>query len=247
MPDRSYDFIEGEVLLFDKPYGWTSFDLVGKVRNFLTRELGIKKLKVGHAGTLDPLATGLMILCTGKATRQIDQFQAQEKEYLATLKLGATTPSFDKETPENEIFACEHITKPFLEEVIKKFLGHQEQIPSSFSAIKIRGKRAYQKARQGIDPGLSPKPVFIREIELLSFDLPVACIRVVCSKGTYIRALARDLGTSLGSGAYLTSLRRTRNGMYTLDQAFTFETFRDHVGKRGTGLEEIIIETREQI
>ena len=224
---RVYDFKNGEVLLFDKPYGWTSFDLVGKVRNFLTRELNLKMLKVGHAGTLDPLATGLMVLCTGKATKQVETYQAQEKEYIATLKLGATTPSFDLETIEDQHFATNHITQKLLEETFRKFTGPIEQIPPVFSAVKINGKRAYSHARTGNDPELKPKTVVIHEIELLSFILPEVTVRIKCSKGTYIRSLARDAGAALNSGAYLTALRRTRSGAFYVEDAMTFETFRE--------------------
>lgn len=229
--DKVFDFIEGEILLFDKPYGWTSFDLVGKVRNFLSRELKIRKLKVGHAGTLDPLATGLMVLCTGKATRQVEMFQAREKEYSATLKLGATTPSFDLETTENQQYKTDHITVDLFMEVIGKFKGDIQQIPPSFSAVKIEGKRAYKHARAGVEPELKPKNIVISEIRLVSFNLPEVTIEICCSKGTYIRALARDIGFSLGSGAYLTSLRRTRNGDFYVQDAMTFEDFRDQVKK----------------
>lgn len=225
--DGVYDFIEGEVLLFDKPYGWTSFDLVGKVRNFLTRALNIKKIKVGHAGTLDPLATGLMVLCTGKATKKVDSYQAQEKEYVATLKLGATTPSFDLETEEDAHFPAGHITRELLTETMKRFTGSIQQLPPAFSAVKINGKRAYEHARAGRVPGLTPKTVEIREMELLSFDMPYATIRITCSKGTYIRSLVHDIGKDLNSGAYLTALRRTRSGDFYVNKAFTFELFKE--------------------
>jgi tRNA pseudouridine55 synthase len=224
---RVYDFINGEVLLFDKPYRWTSFDLVGKVRNFLSRELKVKKLKVGHAGTLDPLATGLMVLCTGKATKQVDSLQAQEKEYIATLKLGATTPSFDCETAEDQWFNTDHINIELFSEKLREFQGSIEQVPPSFSAVKINGKRAYKHARAGRDPELKPKTIVIRNIELLSFTMPEAILSVTCSKGTYIRALARDIGIVLGSGAYLTALRRTRIGDFYVENAMTFEKFRE--------------------
>jgi tRNA pseudouridine55 synthase len=222
---RVYDFNNGEVLLFDKPYGWTSFDLVGKVRNFLTREMNQKKLKVGHAGTLDPLATGLMVLCTGKATKRVETLQAQEKEYIATLKMGATTPSYDRETDEDGIFETGHITHELLEATLMKFTGSIMQTPPVFSAVKINGKRAYSHARKGNDPELKPKTVVIYQIELLSFNLPEVTIRIQCSKGTYIRALARDIGSALNSGAYLTALRRTRSGDFYVKDAMTFETF----------------------
>jgi len=211
------DFIAGEVLFFNKPYGWTSFDLVNRFRYKLSRKLDIKKIKVGHAGTLDPLATGVMILCTGKATRRIDEFQYQTKEYVATLKLGETTPSFDLEHEVDEVYPVDHITREEVERVLQTFTGEIEQVPPAFSACKVDGKRAYNLARKGRDVELKPKILVIDEIELLEYDLPVIRIRVVCSKGTYIRALARDIGTALQSGAHLTGLERTRIGEVTLD------------------------------
>jgi tRNA pseudouridine55 synthase len=224
-----YDFINGEVLLFDKPYGWTSFDLVGKVRNFLCRELKVKKLKVGHAGTLDPLATGLLVVCTGKSTKKVESLQAQEKEYIATLKLGATTPSFDCETREDQWFNTDHININLFSEKLREFVGSLEQVPPSFSAVKINGKRAYKHARAGRDPELKPKTIVISHIKLLSFNMPEAIISITCSKGTYIRALARDIGIILGSGAYLTALRRTRIGDFYVDNAMTFDKFREKI------------------
>ena len=197
------DFFEGEVLYFNKPLKWTSFDLVNKFRYKLSRKLNVKKIKVGHAGTLDPLATGVMILCTGKATRRIDEFQYQTKEYVATLKLGATTPSFDLEKEIDAIYPTEHITKEMVEEVLKTFVGTIEQVPPMFSACKVDGKRAYELARKGEEVSLKKKVLVIDEIELLECELPVIKIRVVCSKGTYIRALARDIGVALHSGAHL--------------------------------------------
>lgn len=227
--EGAFDFVNGEVLLFDKPYGWTSFDLVGKVRNFLTRELKIRKIKVGHAGTLDPLATGLMVICTGKATKQVEKFQAQEKHYIATLKLGATTASFDRETEEDQWFSTEHITAGMLAEKLKLFKGTLQQVPPAFSAVKIGGKRAYEHARKGKDPELKPKSVVISDIEVNSFNMPEVILGVTCSKGTYIRALARDIGSALGSGAYLTGLRRTRSGSFYVEEAMSFEMFSDKV------------------
>jgi tRNA pseudouridine55 synthase len=225
--DKVYDFIQGEILLFDKPYGWTSFDLVGKIRNFLCRKLKLKTLKVGHAGTLDPLATGLMIVCTGKATKQVESLQLFEKEYHATMKTGATTPSFDLETPEDASYGTEHISRELIAETLLSFKGTISQVPPLFSAVKIEGKRAYKHARKGNEPELQPRMVVIREIELLSETLPEIEIRVVCSKGTYIRALARDIGAALGSGAYLTALRRTRIGDFLIDNAFKVEEFEE--------------------
>lgn len=219
------DFQQGEILLFDKELDWTSFDLVKKVRNKLTRFTGEKKLKVGHAGTLDPKATGLMILCTGKATKQIESLQAEEKEYVATIKLGATTPSFDLETEEDTVFPTGHITRELIGEVFLKFTGEQLQVPPIFSAVKIDGKRAYEHARKGNDVKLNAKLIAIHELELLEFLPDQITVRVRCSKGTYIRALARDMGEALHSGAYLTGLRRTKIGAFDVKDALTIEFF----------------------
>lgn len=222
---QNFNFPEGEILLFDKELEWTSFDLVQKVRNNLCRALGIKKLKVGHAGTLDPKATGLMILCTGKATKKIESLQAGEKEYIATMKLGATTPSFDLETEEDAVLETDHIGRESVLEALRKFEGEIDQVPPIFSAVKIDGKRAYKHARKGEEVELKSRQVFIREIELLEFSKTEINIRVVCSKGTYIRSLARDLGESLNSGAYLIGLRRTRIGDYRVENAYSAEKF----------------------
>jgi tRNA pseudouridine55 synthase len=212
-----YDFKEGAVLYFDKPLGWTSFKLVGHVRYQLCRRLGVKKLKVGHAGTLDPLATGVMIICTGKATKRIEEFQYHTKEYVATIRLGATTPSYDLEHEIDATYPTEHITREQVEEVLHRFVGEIEQIPPAFSACMVNGKRAYDLARAGKEVELKAKTLVIDEIELLECDLPDIRIRVVCSKGTYIRALARDIGEALQSGAHLTALRRTRVGDVEVD------------------------------
>ncbi len=217
------DFIAGEVLFFNKPLTWTSFDLVNKFRYKLSRKLKVKKIKVGHAGTLDPLATGVMIVCTGKATKRIDEFQFQTKEYIATLKLGETTPSFDLEKEVDAVYPTEHITRELVEEVLKQFIGTIEQVPPVFSACKIEGKRAYELARNGEEVPLKAKTLVIDEIELLACELPVVKIRVVCSKGTYIRALARDIGVALHSGAHLIALERTRVGDVMLDQCMNPE------------------------
>lgn len=222
-------YVEGEIILFDKPYGWTSFDLVKKVRNTITRTYRIKKLKVGHAGTLDPLATGLMVVCTGKATKMADQFQAEEKEYLATLKLGATTPSFDLETEEDMSYPTEHITEDFLLEILKQFKGNLLQVPPVFSAVKIDGKRAYEHARKGNQPELKPKNIVIHGIEIISFQRHELILSIICSKGTYIRALARDLGEALRSGAYLTGLKRIRSGNFYVKDAVTIEAFTERL------------------
>ncbi|MCD6354097.1 MAG: tRNA pseudouridine(55) synthase TruB [Prolixibacteraceae bacterium] len=222
---KTYDFLGGEVLLFDKDSEWTSFDLVQRVRNSLCREMGIKKMKVGHAGTLDPLATGLLILCTGKATKKIETFQQEEKEYLATLKLGATTPSFDLETEEDSNRDFSHVSHKLFEETIQPFLGETEQIPPIFSAVKVKGKRAFDYARNGEALKLQPKKIVIKKITVEFFELPIVKIRVVCSKGTYIRALARDLGEALNCGAYLTDLRRTRIGDFNVNDALKIDHF----------------------
>ncbi len=206
------DFQAGQTLYFDKPFGLTSFQVVGRVRWQLCHALGVKKLKVGHAGTLDPLATGVLIVCTGRATKEIEKLQYQTKEYVATLRLGATTPSFDLEHPIDKTYPTEHITRQLVESTLKKFLGRIEQIPPQYSACKVDGKRAYDAARKGVEVELKPKVLQIDEIELLDYCMPDITIRVVCSKGTYIRALARDIGVALDSGAHLTALRRTRVG-----------------------------------
>ncbi len=220
---EGYNFKEGEVLLFDKPYEWTSFDLVNKVRKLLCNALGVKKLKVGHAGTLDPLATGLLIVCTGKATKTIDSYQAEEKEYIATLKLGATTPSFDLETEIDETFSTDHITRELVDNILTKFIGELDQIPPAFSAVKVKGKRAYEFARDGKDPELKPKKLVIKEIEVIKFESSELILRIVCSKGTYIRGLARDIGKALNSGAHLTALKRTRIGKYLNSDSMELE------------------------
>ena len=206
------DFISGEIIAVDKPLGWTSFDAVKRIRGSIQRRLKLKKFKVGHAGTLDPLATGVLIVCTGRATRKIEQLQNGEKEYVATVQLGATTPSFDLETEVDATYQTDHITEELVKDVLKTFEGNIMQVPPVFSAVKVEGKRAYKYARTGKDLQLDPKPVTIREIEFISLEDNKLTFRVVCGKGTYIRALARDLGKALKSGAHLTSLRRTRVG-----------------------------------
>lgn len=218
------DFLEGEILAFDKPYEWTSFGIVARVRWLLSQRIGCK-VKVGHAGTLDPLATGVLMLCTGRATKRIEELQAHTKEYEATLKLGATTPSFDMEHPEDAIFPTEHITRELVERTLVKFVGTIEQTPPAYSACKIKGTHAYHLARRGKEVELKPKTLVIDKIELLDYSMPFIKIRVVCSKGTYIRALARDIGLALGSGAYLTALRRTRVGDCKVEDCLRFDTF----------------------
>lgn len=220
------------MLYFDKPLRWTSFALVNKIRYHISRKLGVKKIKVGHAGTLDPLATGVMIICTGKATKRIEELQYQTKEYIATLQLGATTPSFDLEKEIDATYPTEHITREMVEETLKKFTGTIEQIPPAFSACKVDGKRAYDLARKGDNVELKPKTLVIDEIELLECNLPVIKIRVVCSKGTYIRALARDIGEALQSGAHLTGLIRTRVGEVKLEDCMQVDQFEEWLEKQ---------------
>jgi tRNA pseudouridine55 synthase len=221
------DFIEGEILYIDKPLYWTSFRVVRVIRAKLCRRLGIKKLKVGHAGTLDPLATGVMILCTGRKTKLIETLQAETKEYIAHIRLGATTPSFDLETEIDAEYPTVHITKEMTEDILRRFIGVIEQVPPAFSAVKVDGKRAYELARKNKDIELKPKLLVIEDIELISYDMPDIIIRVVCSKGTYIRALARDIGTALDTGAHLTGLRRTRVGGITVDNCLLIDDI-DH-------------------
>ena len=221
------DFIEGEILAFDKPYGWTSFDVVGKVRWMLCRKLGVKRLKVGHTGTLDPLATGVVVVCTGKKTKLIDELQQHTKEYVATLQLGATTPSFDLEKPIDATYPTDHINLQLIQQVIPQFQGEIWQTPPAFSAVKVDGKRAYAYARKGEDIFLKPKLLVIDEIEIISYDdnHKQLTLRIVCSKGTYIRALARDIGAALNSGAHLVALRRTRLGDIHVDDCLSFPQF----------------------
>lgn len=222
-------FEEGQVLLFDKPLYWTSFDLVNKVRIIIRSTLGIKKIKIGHAGTLDPLAGGLMIICTGRATKRIEDFRDLDKEYVATIHLGETTPSYDLETEINGRFPVEQITENLVISALMGFLGEQKQIPPIHSAKMIDGKRAYEYARKGIEKVMSPVTVFFREVELISYDLPDITVRIVCSKGTYIRSFARDLGLALNSGGYLSHLERTAIGPYLVKNAYSLEKFENLV------------------
>lgn len=218
------NFYKGEVLAFNKPLEWTSFGLVARARWLISQKLGTK-IKVGHAGTLDPLATGVLLLCTGKATKRIEELQSHTKEYVATLKLGATTPSFDMEHPEDATYPTDHITREMVDEVLASFIGTIQQIPPAFSACKIDGTRAFDLARKGKEVTLKAKTLTIDEIEVLQFEMPVLKIRVVCSKGTYIRALARDIGEALKSGAYLTALERTRVGDVCVEDCLTLDEF----------------------
>ena len=217
------NFVEGEVLYLNKPLQWTSFDLVNKTRFMLRRALGLKKIKVGHAGTLDPLATGVMILCTGKATKQIDTYLHKDKEYIATIKLGATTPSFDKETQEDATFETSHITRELVEQTLPNFIGDIQQVPPIYSAIRVEGQHAYELARKNENVEMPARTVRIDNLELLSYEFPYIQVRVACSKGTYIRSLARDLGCAMNTGAYLTALERTKIGDVVLSDCSTIE------------------------
>lgn len=222
------DFIKGEIIAIDKPYHMSSFGALAHCRYLLSQAVG-QKVKVGHAGTLDPLATGVLILCTGKCTKQIEELQSHTKEYTATLQLGATTPSYDLEHEVNITYPHEHITRELVLETLKSFVGEIEQVPPSYSAVKVDGDRAYKLRRKGEEVKLKPKHVRIDEIELTDFDQENArvSIRVVCGKGTYIRALARDIGKALNSGAYLTALRRTRVGDIHVNDCINFEHFNE--------------------
>lgn len=232
------DFVAGEVLYIDKPLGWTSFDVVNKIRYNFKTKLGIKKIKVGHAGTLDPLATGVVIICTGKATKRIDEYMGYDKEYVATICLGATTPSYDLEKEIDATYPYEHITREQVEGVLSsQFSGEIEQVPPMFSAIRIDGKRAYEYARKGDETvELKSRKITIREIEILDFNLPYVTLRIVCSKGTYIRSIARDLGVALGSGGHLTALRRTAVGDVKVEDTQSVETFISSLEEKGKTL-----------
>ena len=221
------DFQEGEIIGINKPYGMSSFGALAYVRTRLSKALHVKRLKTGHAGTLDPLATGVLILCTGKATKRIEQLQQATKEYTATLQLGATTASYDREHTVNMTYPTRHITRELIEQVLAQFVGEIQQVPPEYSACNIGGDRAYKLARKGEKVELAPKTLRIDEIELLSFDPQTMqmSIRVVCGEGTYIRALARDIGEALGSGAFLTALCRTRVGDLRIEQCLTFDEF----------------------
>lgn len=221
------NFTQGEIICIDKPYGMSSFGALARVRYLISRHLGVKRVKTGHAGTLDPLATGVLIICTGRKTKMIEELQAHTKEYTATLKLGATTPSYDCEHTVDFTYPTAHITRRLIEDTLQRFVGEIHQIPPSYSACKVGGKRAYELMRKGHDVELKPKVLRIDEIELTSFN-PATMqvgIRVVCGKGTYIRALARDICTAIGSGAYLTSLRRTRVGSVNVTDCITLDAF----------------------
>jgi len=226
---KEFQFKEGEVLLINKPIHWTSFQVVNKLRWLIKKKLRVKKIKVGHAGTLDPLATGLMIICTGKKTKEIDQYQASNKEYIATIKLGATTPSYDGETVENYFYGTKHINADLISKTLLRFLGDSQQYPPIFSAIKIEGKKLYESARKGKEIEIKPRSIQIKELELLKIEMPYVQVRVVCSKGTYIRSLAYDLGKALNSGAWLCKLQRTKIGDYELKSALDIQAFEEEV------------------
>lgn len=219
------DFLEGQVLLIDKPLGWSSFQAVNSLKWKIRKKFQLKKIKIGHAGTLDPLATGLLLICTGKATKTINELQGQEKEYTGTITLGGTTPSYDLETEINENFPIDHITNELIHSTTSQFIGDIEQIPPVFSALKKDGKRLYEYAREGKEVEIKKRGVTITEFEITSIELPMVHFRVVCSKGTYIRSLAHDFGKALLSGAHLSSLKRTKIGDYNVNKAITPEEF----------------------
>lgn len=225
-------FTEGAFIVVDKPLKWTSFDVVNKFRYLLTKQLGTKRVKVGHAGTLDPLATGVVVLCTGKYTKRIEEVQQMGKEYLATIELGATTPSFDLESEIDQRYPTDHLSIEKIRTVLQSFVGEIDQVPPIFSAVKVDGRRAYELARKGGEVELKSKRVRIDAIELLSCDLPVIEIKVTCGKGTYIRALARDIGFALDSGAHLTALKRTKVGAFGLEKAIEVEAFEEYIKKK---------------
>ena len=222
---RDIDFREGYIAVIDKPLEWTSTDVVRKIKYALQHKLGYKKIKIGHAGTLDPLATGVLLVCIGKATKMVNDLQAEEKEYIAELELGASTPSYDMEHPINERFPYEHITREMVEQAIASLKGERLQAPPIYSAKKVEGVRAYEFARAGEEVELKKALINIYEMEILDFSLPMLKIRVRCSKGTYIRSLAHEIGQALDSGAYLRSLRRTRSGGFTAENGWNLQNF----------------------
>jgi tRNA pseudouridine55 synthase len=229
MISKTYNFIEGEVLLIDKPLQWTSFDVVNHLRGFLRRVYGIKKLKVGHAGTLDPLATGLLIICTGKFTKKIDEYQGMDKIYIGNMHFGATTPSVDKETEIDKEFDISDITHEILLENTKHFVGEINQVPPIYSAIKVNGKRAFEYARKNNDVKLKSRSVKVNDFSFGNINLPNIDFSVSCSKGTYIRSLVRDFGEKLNKGAHLTELRRSHIGEFNVNNAFSIEEFKQSV------------------
>lgn len=228
------NFTKGEIIAIDKPYGMSSFGALARVRYLISRRMGVKRVKTGHAGTLDPLATGVLILCTGRATKRIEELQGHSKEYTATLQLGATTASYDMEHEVNATFPTSHITLEAIENVLQQFVGDIQQVPPTYSACKINGQRSYSLKRKGQDVELKPKNIHIEAIALEDFDSTTMQmkIRVDCGKGTYIRALARDIGRALGSGAYLTQLRRTRVGQVRVEDCLDFDSIEQWLEKQ---------------
>ena len=224
-------FLNGEIILIDKPLDWTSFQVVNKIRWLIRSTFGIKKIKVGHAGTLDPLASGLLILCTGKMTKSIEQFMGQEKEYTGTFTLGSTTPSYDLETEVDNTFPTDHITEELLHATLNQFVGTIDQYPPVFSALKKDGKRLYEFAREGIEVEIPTRKINIRSFELTRKAIPKVDFKVICSKGTYIRSLANDYGKALNSGAHLSTLRRTRIGEFNIEHAISIEDFEKQIKK----------------
>ncbi len=223
------NYIEGQILLIDKPLQWTSFQVVNKLRWHIRKNFGIKKIKVGHAGTLDPLASGLLVICTGKFTKRIHEFQGQVKEYTGTITLGATTPSYDLETEIDHTFPIDHISDSTIKQATTHFIGEIEQYPPVFSALKKDGKRLYEYAREGETVAINARKITIHEFEITRIELPEVDFRVVCSKGTYIRSLAHDFGKTLHSGAHLTGLRRTRIGAFSVEDAVTVQSFENQI------------------
>lgn len=236
---QSFDresLLAGQIFLIHKPLGWTSFQVVNKIRHFLKKQTGLKKLKVGHAGTLDPLATGLLILCTGKMTKTISALQEEEKEYTGTFYLGATTPSYDLETEQNQQFSISHLSPQKIYDTTNEFKGKIKQLPPLYSALKKEGKRLYEYARQGLSPELNARNVYISKFEIQNIDLPQISFLVRCSKGTYIRSLAHDFGKALNSGAHLSSLCRTKIGKFALEEAYTMESVYDETSLKNISL-----------
>ena len=228
-PFPAQKFLDGTCLLVDKPITWTSFDVVNKIRFGIKHNLGIRKIKVGHAGTLDPMATGLLVICTGKFTKKLAEYQGLNKEYTGVITLGATTPSYDTETEPDATFPYNHITPEQIEVARRKFVGDMEQYPPMYSAIKVDGQPLYKKARKGEVVEVKPRPVVISEFEITNISLPYIEFRVQCSKGTYIRSLAYDFGKALDNGAHLSSLRRTKIGQFNVDKAWNLEVLIDHI------------------
>ncbi len=231
-----FDFANGEVLLINKPLEWTSFDVVKKIRNSISRRTGLRKIKVGHAGTLDPLATGLLIVCTGKFTKKINQFQDQDKEYTGTFYIGATTPSFDRETEVDKTFDTSHLTEERLHQATQNFVGDIEQVPPLYSAVMVDGVRAYHHARNQEDVKLKARKINISRFEITRIELPEVDFLVTCSKGTYIRSLARDFGKTLNAGAYLKTLTRTSIGEFKLNKAMDIDEFEKQLNLAFEGL-----------